>query len=84
MCGRYEYHPTEFSDLRIRFNFDKEFKPCLTLPMADTYRAQFRIPIGRSSNPSYGQLGFQTVNENSGWVRQSVSILLSAPRVCWQ
>ena len=30
MCGRYEYHPHEFSDLRIRFNLDKdlpEFKP---------------------------------------------------------
>ena len=30
MCGRYEYHPGEFSDLRIRFNLDKdlsEFKP---------------------------------------------------------
>jgi putative SOS response-associated peptidase YedK len=30
MCGRYEYHPQEFSDLRIRFNLDKdlpEFKP---------------------------------------------------------
>ena len=30
MCGRYEYHPAEFSDLRIRFNLDKdlpEFKP---------------------------------------------------------
>jgi putative SOS response-associated peptidase YedK len=30
MCGRYEYHPGEFSDLRIRFDLDKdlpEFKP---------------------------------------------------------
>jgi putative SOS response-associated peptidase YedK len=29
-CGRYEYHPHEFSDLRIRFNLDNnlpEFKP---------------------------------------------------------
>jgi len=24
MCGRYEYHPGEFSDLRIRFNLDKD------------------------------------------------------------
>ena len=24
MCGRYEYHPYEFSDLRIRFNLDKD------------------------------------------------------------
>lgn len=31
MCGRYEYHPTEFSDLCIRFNLDKEFKPCLNI-----------------------------------------------------
>jgi putative SOS response-associated peptidase YedK len=30
MCGRYEYHPQEFSDLRIQFNLDidlPEFKP---------------------------------------------------------
>ena len=30
MCGRYEYHSEEFSDLRIRINLDKdlpEFKP---------------------------------------------------------
>jgi hypothetical protein len=47
MCGRYEYHPTEFSDLCIRFNLDKEFKPCLKYcPLADTYRAQFRLSIG--------------------------------------
>jgi putative SOS response-associated peptidase YedK len=30
MCGRYDFTPGEFSDLRIRFNLDKElpeFKP---------------------------------------------------------
>ncbi len=30
MCGRYDYFPGEFSDLRIRFNLDKdppEFRP---------------------------------------------------------
>jgi hypothetical protein len=44
MCGRYEYHPT--SDPCTRFNLDKEFKPCLNIALADTYRAEFRLSIG--------------------------------------
>ena len=34
MCGRYDYFPGEFSDLRIRFNLDKDlphFKPSFNI-----------------------------------------------------
>ena len=27
MCGRYDFFPKEFSDLRIRWNLDEEFPP---------------------------------------------------------
>jgi hypothetical protein len=41
MCGRYDFFPGEFSDLRIRFNLDKDlplFKPVTTLRHAKTFR----------------------------------------------
>jgi len=41
MCGRYDYFPGEFSDLRIRFNLDKdlpEFKPSYNIAPANRFR----------------------------------------------
>ena len=40
MCGRYDFTPGEFSDLRIRFNLDKElpeFKPVTISPPANMF-----------------------------------------------
>jgi putative SOS response-associated peptidase YedK len=34
MCGRYEYTPGEFREIRIRWNLDKDvplFKPCYNI-----------------------------------------------------
>ncbi len=39
MCRRYESHPYEFSDLRIRLNLDKdlpEFKPSYNIAFRPT------------------------------------------------
>jgi putative SOS response-associated peptidase YedK len=38
MCGRYDYFPGEFSDLRIRFNLDKD------LPL---FKGSFNVAPGQ-------------------------------------
>jgi hypothetical protein len=42
MCGRYEYHPGEFSDLRIRFNLYKD--------LPEFIRAMIRPPALRPAS----------------------------------
>jgi putative SOS response-associated peptidase YedK len=53
MCGRYDFFAGEFTDLRIRFNLDKElrdFKPSYNIAPGKDVPVILRQATGTSSN----------------------------------
>jgi hypothetical protein len=53
MCGRYDFFPGEFSDLRVRFNLDKDlplFKPSYNIAPGKDVPVIVRLATATLSN----------------------------------
>jgi putative SOS response-associated peptidase YedK len=65
ICGRYDFFPDEFTDLRIRFNLPKDlplFKPCFNIAPGKDVPVNVRdgnrnavMPMGSSLVPSWSR-----------------------------